>query len=168
MVAPVTHWARVVRAYLRDGEAGLAAVADRLESAARDQPDGKFGKARALYLPQAPVPPTLWRTSCGRCRFWEAGAPGDPGRCHIVGRADDRFGGEAIHYRGVCALWMPPEGEPPFAWVTQRLRPDGRTTVRGKYDVELTEKRREREARAIITEPDARREAIRRRKDDGG
>lgn len=147
--------------YLRRGEPGLAAVEERLESAAHDQPDGKFGKRRARYLPQAPLPPTVWRTSCGRCRFWEAGEPGEAGRCHIVGREGDRFGGEAIHYRGWCAFWMPPRGEPPFAWVRERLRPSGRTSVRGVYDPGVTERKRRRTARdRTPTEPSARRAAI--------
>jgi hypothetical protein len=161
MVSPLTHAPTVLAAYLRDGEEGLAEVADRLEEAAHDRPNRKFSKRRALYLPQAPVPPTVWRTSCGRCRFWEAGAPGEPGECHVVGREDDPFGGEAIHYRGWCAFWMPPKGEPAFAWIRERLRPSGKTTVRGKYDPELTERERRREERAALpTEPDARRAAV--------
>lgn len=161
MVSPSTHWATVLRAYLRRGEAGLAEVAERLESTAHDLPDGKFDKDRALYLPQAPIPPTIWRTSCGRCRFWEEGGPGEPGRCHIVGREGDPFGGEAIHYRGWCAFWMPPAGEPPFAWIGERLHPDGKSAVRGVYDPVVTERGRRRERRdRADTEPDGRRAAI--------
>lgn len=167
MLSPWTYWATVVRTYLRDGEEGVDDLADRLEGVAHDQPGEKFGKARALYLPQAPMPPTLWRTSCGRCRFWEEGEPGQPGTCHIVGRPGDRYGGEAIHYRGWCGFWTPPSGEPPFAWVGQRLRPNGRTSVRGEYDVEATEKEHEREDRTATTEPEARRRAIREGEDDG-
>lgn len=166
MVSALTHWASVLTAYRRRGAKGLDDVADRLEAAAQEQPDGKFSKARALYLPQAPLPPTLWRTSCGRCRFWHEGGPGEAGRCHIVGREGDPFGGERIHYRGWCALWMPPAGEPAFAWMAERLRPDGRSSVRGAYDPETTEKERRRRERAPApTEPDARREGGER---DGG
>lgn len=155
------HWASVLATYLRRGEAGLADIEDRLESDARDHPSNKFSKKQAAYVPQAPLLPTLWRTSCGRCRFWEEGDPGEPGHCHIVGREDDPYGGEAIHYRGVCGFWLPPEGEPSFAWVKQRLRPDGKTSVRGEYDPEMTAKERERKERPTIsTEPDARRAAI--------
>lgn len=165
MPSPATHIPAVIRTYLRRGEAGLAELEDTVEEEAHRQPGSKFSKKQALYLPQAPVPPTLWRTSCGRCRFWEDGEPGEPGHCHIVGREGDRFGGEAIHYRGWCAYWMPPRGEPPFAWVRERLRPDGKSSVRGKYDPELTEKERRRKARTTVQiEPDARREAIRREK----
>lgn len=170
MVSPLTHWATVLSTYLRRGEEGLSGVEDRLESTAHEQPNGKFSKKRARYLPQAPIPPTLWRTSCGRCRFWEEGEPGEPGRCHIVGREDDPYGGEAIHYRGWCAFWMPPAGEPPFAWIKERFRPDGKSSVRGEYDHEMTEKERQRKERArVYTEPDARRKAIRgeERKNDG-
>lgn len=171
MVSPLTHWATVLTTYLRRGHAGLADIQEQLEADAHDQPNGKFSKKQAVYLPQAPVPPTIWRTSCGRCRFWEQGEPGEPGRCHIVGREDDSFGGEAIHYRGWCAYWMPPDGEPAFAWLRERFRPSGKTSVRGEYDPELTERERRREDREMIpTEPDARREAIREegKTDDGG
>lgn len=170
MVSPLTHWLSVLVAYLQHGEEGLSRVADQLEAEAHERPNRKFGKKQALYLPQAPVPPTLWRTSCGRCRFWEEGEPGKPGRCHIVGREDDPFGGEAIHYRGWCAFWMPPEGEPALAWVEERLRPDGKSSVRGVYDPEMTSKERQREERAsAATGPDARGSAIRggKRENDG-
>lgn len=169
MPSIITHAPNVIRTYLRRGEDGLAEIQTELEHEVSDRPGGKFGKREALYLPQAPVPPTLWRTSCGRCRFWEKGEPGEPGRCHIVGREGDRFGGEAIHYRGWCGFWMPPAGEPPFAWIHQRLDPDGKTSVRGVYDPETTAKERQREQGTqvptepdaqVTTEPDARRAAI--------
>lgn len=153
----------VLTAYTQHGHEGLEDVQERLESAAHDQPEGKFSKKQAIYLPQAPFPPTVWRTSCARCRFWEAGEPGNPGQCHIVGREEDRFGGDDIHYRGWCAYWMPPNGEPAFAWMKERLRPSGKISVRGEYDPDLTEKKRRRqdqERKQIMTEPDARRAAI--------
>lgn len=150
MVSPYTHWATVVGTYLTGDDATLDDVAERLEAAAHAQPGGKFGKEEAVYLPQAPFPPTLWRTSCGRCRFWEEGEPGEPATCHIVGRTGDRFGGEAIHYRGWCAYWMPPAGEPAFSWVSERLDPTGKESVRGKYDPQVAtdETRRRRRAKA--------------------
>lgn len=161
MVSPLTHWTTVVGRYLQRGEAGLAELEEQLESEAHEQLSGKFSKKQAAYVPQTPLPPTLWRTSCGRCRFWEEGEPGEPASCYIVGREEDSYGGEAIHYRGVCGFWMPPRGEPPFAWVKQRLRPDGKTSVRGEYDPELTAKERQRKPQTKTpTEPDARREAI--------
>lgn len=162
MVSLLTHAPKVILAYLRQGERGLAEIEEEVEGAAHGQPGGKFGKKQAAYSPQAPFPPTLWRTSCGRCRFWEEGEPGEPGHCHIVGRDGDPFGGESIHYRGWCGFWMPPKGEPPFAWVTERLRPDGKSSIRGEYDPEMTMKERQRKVRAKeLTEPNARREAIR-------
>lgn len=161
MPSPLTHWGIVLKTYFQHGHEGLADIQNRLESEAHEQPGGKFSKKQVMYLPQGPIPPTVWRTSCGRCRFWEEGGPGEPGRCHIVGREDDSFGGEDIHYRGWCAFWMPPEGEPAFAWINQRLRPDGKTSVRGEYNPELTEKERRRTAQAEgPTEPDVRRAAI--------
>lgn len=161
MTSPRTHWAQVLRSYLLRGEAGLADLEERVESTAHDRPNRKFSKDEAIYLPQSPFPPTMWRTSCGRCRFWEEGEPGEPGKCHIVGREGDPFGGEAIHYRGWCAYWMPPAGEPPFAWVRERLRPDGRSSVRGVYDPELTERERRRKQRdREKTSPDAPRAAV--------
>jgi len=164
MTSLLTHAPTVVRTYLREGEDGLAGIEERLEREASERPGGKFSKREALYLPQAPVPPALWRSSCGRCRFWEEGEPGQPGRCRIVGRAGDPFGAEAIHYRGWCGLWMPSEGEPAFAWIRERLDPSGASSVRGQYDPEETATARRREARS--TEPDARREAIRDGSDD--
>lgn len=171
MVSVLTHAPAVVWRYLRDGEAGLSDVEAAVEAAAHERPGGKFSKGEARYLPQAPLPPTLWRTSCGRCRFWEAGGPGEPGRCHIVGREDDPAG-EAVHYRGWCAYWMPPAGEPAFAWIRQRLQPDGRSSVRGQFDPEQTRKRRqrqgdrERHGPARTTEPAARSEAVRAEAED--
>jgi len=163
MVSPLTHWAAVLGTYARGGEDSLDDVADRIEAAAHDRPGGKFGKAEALYLPQAPFPPTLWRTSCGRCRFYEEGAPGEPGQCHVVGREGDRAGGEAIHYRGWCTYWMPPAGEPALAWLRQRLAPDGRTEVRGEYDPTPTAREaHQSEPGWVRTEPEARKDA-----DDG-
>jgi hypothetical protein len=161
MVSPLTHWAAVVGRYLQGGDADLAERAERVEGAAETRPEGKFGKKEALYLPQTPFPPTLWRTSCGRCRFWHEGEPGEPGTCHIVGREGDPFGGEAIHYRGWCAFWMPPPGEPVLAWIGERLHPDGRASVRGEYDTELSMKaRRRKRTNHPRTEPRARRAAI--------
>lgn len=162
MTSQVTHAPKLIRAYLQQGEEGLAEIEEQIESEAHERPNGKFSKKRALYLPQAPFLPTIWRTSCGRCRFWEEGEPGESGHCHIVGREDDPFGGEAIHYRGWCGFWMPPEGEPAFAWINERLRPDGTSSVRGEFDPEMTAKGRRRAVRASIpTEPDARQDAIR-------
>lgn len=129
----LSHAPRVVAAYLRQGEDGLAELADRLREQAHERPGGKFSKRRALYLPQSPFPPLFWRNQCERCRFWYEGAPGEPGGCTIVGLQDDPFGGEAIHPRGWCALWMPPAGEPAFAWLRERLHPDGASAVRGQY-----------------------------------
>lgn len=170
MSSPLTHGAGVLKTYVQHDHDGLVDIQNRLESKAHEQPGGKFSKKQALYLPQAPIPPTVWRTACGRCRFWEEGEPGEPGQCHIVGREDDSFGGEDIHYRGWCAYWMPPEDEPAFAWVKERLRPSGKTSVRGEYDPELTKKERQRtDEESVLTEPDARQAAIHgeERDDDG-
>lgn len=145
MVSRLTHWAKVLRAYAASGEDGLADLAEEVEATAHDLPGGKFGKSKALYLPQAPLPPTVWRTSCGRCRFYEEGEPGEPPTCHIVGRPGDRHGGEAIHYRGWCAYWMPPPGEPALAWIGNRFRPDGTADVRGEYDPATTARKRARQ-----------------------
>lgn len=133
MVSAIDHQADVLLAYYRDGERGLADVADRLHDGAHSQPGERFGKRQARYLPQSPFLPLLWRYQCGRCRFWEEGGPGEAGRCHVVGREDDPWGGEAIHPRGWCGLWMPPAGEPAFAWLRERLHPDGASNVRGEY-----------------------------------
>lgn len=167
MDSRVKHTPRLILAYARRGEDGLSEIEDRVEGEAHDRPNGKFGKKEAVYSPQSPLPPTLWKMNCGRCRFWEEGEPGEPGQCHIVGRDDDSFGGEAIHYRGWCAYWMPPEGEPPFAWFRERFRPEGKSSVRGKYDTAMTEKERRRQPRTeTSTEPDARRKAVRGEGDD--
>lgn len=93
-----------------------------------------------MYLPQSPVPPLLWRNECGRCRFWQEGGPGEAGRCHLVGRPGDPFGGERIHPRGWCGFYLPPEGEPAFAWLGERLDPTGASTVRGEYRETLADR----------------------------
>lgn len=146
--SPLAHTPSLLWNYLRRGDRGVDEIADRLHEAAHDQPNGKFDKHSARYLPQSPFPPLLWRNQCGRCRFWQEGGPGEPGKCHIVGRPDDDFGGEAIHQRGWCALFTPPAGEPAFAWLSERLRPDGASSVRGRYDPSArTERRDERAGR---------------------
>lgn len=141
----LAHQARVLRAYLSDGEAGLARVADDLHRRAHDRPGGAFGKREAAYLPVSPFPPVMWRYSCERCRFYHEGGPGEPATCHVVGRDGDSFGGEAIHPEGWCGLWTPPAGEPAFAWLRERLHPDGRSSVRGEYDPAVTRKGRRRQ-----------------------
>lgn len=141
-VSVLDHAPNVLLTYLLDGEEGLAEMADRLHRKAHDQPERKFSKRDALYLPQTPFPPLLWRNTCGRCRFWREGGPGQAGQCHIVGRKDDRFGGQRIHPRGWCGLWMPPQGEPAFAWLREQLNPDGASAVRGRYKPWLATRRK--------------------------
>ncbi len=143
-VSVLAHQARVLRTYLTEGEAGLERVASRLHDRAHGQPGGRFGKRETSYLPQSPLPPVAWRYSCERCRFYEEGSPGGPATCHVVGREGDPYGGEAIHPSGWCGLWTPPAGEPAFAWVRERLRPDGKSSVRGEYDPAITRKDRSR------------------------
>lgn len=138
MVSLRTHAPNVLLSYLRGGEDDLADLAEELHEAAHGRPGHKFSKRRAAYLPQTPFPPVMWRNSCGRCRFWQEGGPGEPGTCHIVGREDDPFGGERIHPRGWCGFWMPPADEPAFAWFRERLHPDGASAVRGKYKPHLS------------------------------
>ncbi len=140
MASALTHAPTALLRYVLQGEDGLADVAERLHEAAHDRPGGKFGKDESLYLPQSPFPPLLWRPKCERCRFYEDGAPGDPAMCHIVGREGDRWGGEAIHPRGWCAYYLPPEGEPAFEWFRERLDPSGAETVRGEYRPPLGER----------------------------
>lgn len=152
----LAHQARLLRAYLTAGEDGVARVADDLHDRAHRQPGGKFGKREATYLPTTP-PPVLWRYSCERCRFYREGEPGEPATCHVVGRESDPFGGEAIHPEGWCGLWTPPAGEPALAWVRERLRPDGKSSVRGVYDPALARKERRREGRG---QPGQRREPV--------
>ncbi|WP_433630636.1 high-potential iron-sulfur protein [Halomicrococcus sp. NG-SE-24] len=128
-----SHAGRVLLAYLRDGEDGLAEIAEEIHHRAHDRHGEKFGKEEAGYLPQSPFPPTMWVNTCGRCRFWEEGAPGKAGKCHVVGRKEDRFGGEHIHPRGWCKLWLPPEGEPAFAWAFEQFDPTGADLDRGEF-----------------------------------
>lgn len=128
-----SHATKMLLAYLRDGEDGLATVAEDIHHRAHDRPGGKFGKSEATYLPQSPFPPNAWVNACGRCRFWQEGAPGEAGTCHVVGRRHDRFGGENVHPRGWCKLWLPPEGEPAFAWLFERVDPTGADLDRGEY-----------------------------------
>ncbi|WP_435178005.1 high-potential iron-sulfur protein [Halorussus sp. AFM4] len=128
-----SHATSVLLAYLKDGEDGLSNVAEGIHQRAHDRPGEKFGKAEATYLPQSPVPPTMWKECCGRCRFWREGSPGEAGKCHVVGRKGDRFGGEHVHPSGWCKLWMPPKGEPAFAWLFEQLDPTGADLTRGEY-----------------------------------
>lgn len=136
------HVIELLRAYAQSGTNGVNEVADQLHNRAHKQPGGAFSKREVQYLPQSPFPPFMWRYECERCRYWREGGPGEPGGCHIVGREDDWFGGKHIHPRGWCGLWTPPEGEPAFAWFRERLRPDGKSSVRGEYDPPLTQKER--------------------------
>lgn len=143
----LAHQARLLRAYLTAGEDGVSRVADRIHDRAHRQPGGTFGKREAAYLPASPVPPVLWRYSCERCRFYREGEPGEPATCDIVGREGDPWGGDAIHPEAWCGLWTPPAGEPALAWVRERLRPDGKSSVRGEYDPALAQKERLRKDR---------------------
>lgn len=127
------HPPRVLSAYLLRGEAGLTDLEEQLHEQAHRQPGHKFSKRETAYLPQSPFPPLLWRNQCERCRFYHDGGPGEPATCHIVGREGDSYGGEAIHPRGWCGLYLPPEGEPAFTWLHERLDPDGASSVRGLY-----------------------------------
>lgn len=165
MVSVLTHTPKTVLSYLLAGEDGLSRVGDRLHRAAHERPGGKFGKTEARYLPQTPFPPLLWQPQCGRCRFYEDGAPGEPATCHLVGREGDRWGGEAIHPRGWCAYYLPPEGEPAFEWYRERLNPIGTTSVRGEYRPRLGD-------RGIVSTPEREREipvtVERRPVEDGG
>lgn len=157
MPSPLTHSLNVLASYLRGGEASLARIADRLHRTADRRPGGKFDKSEAVYLPQSPFPPLLWRPECERCRFYEDGEPGEPATCHLVGRPDDRWGGEAIHPRGWCAYYLPPAGEPAFTWLRERLRPSGAASVRGQYRPPFVQRgirseSRERERSIPVTE----------------
>jgi glucose/arabinose dehydrogenase len=120
-------------AYSRDGEAGLQAVEERLRVAAAEQPEGKFSKLQAAYVPTVPLPPLDWRHKCGHCRFWVDHGPGTPGECMIVGREGDPMGGTAIHEKAGCALFMPPAGEPAFSWLGEQREPTGADVVRGEF-----------------------------------
>lgn len=133
MVNWLGHPPRVLSAYLSRGEAGLTDLEEKLHESAHRQPGHKFGKGEASYLPQSPFPPMLWRNQCERCRFYREGEPGESATCHIVGREGDPYGGESIHPRGWCGLYMPVGGEPAFAWLHERLHPDGASSVRGLY-----------------------------------
>jgi glucose/arabinose dehydrogenase len=120
-------------AYARRGEDGLAAIEEELRTSASRQPGGKFSKWQAAYVPAVPLPPLDWRHECGHCRFWVDQGPGEAGECMIVGREGDPLGGKAIHEKAGCALFMPPAGEPAFAWLGEQLNPAGADIVRGEY-----------------------------------
>jgi glucose/arabinose dehydrogenase len=129
----VTHYPRVLLAHRRRGEAGVQAIEAELRAAAAEQPEGKFGKLQAAYVPSVPIPPFGWRHKCGHCRFWVDHGPGKPGECMIVGREDDPLGGKAIHEKAGCALYMPPAGQDSFDWIAEQLDPAGADVVRGEF-----------------------------------
>ena len=129
----LTHYPRTLAAYRRRGEDGLAAIEEALRTKAAAQPEGKFSKKQAAYVPFVPLPPVDWRHKCGHCRFWVDHGPGEPGECMIVGREGDYLGGKAIHEEAGCALFMPPAGEPPFEWLSEQASPTGADLVRGEY-----------------------------------
>lgn len=141
-VSTVSHMIRILHAYTQNGTDEVNEVADQLHEQAHQQPSHAFSKQQVWYLPQSPFPPFMWRYECERCQFWREGGPGEPGGCHIVGQEGDPFGGKHIHPRGWCGLWTPPKGEPAFAWFRERLKPDGKSSVRGEYDPPLTQKER--------------------------
>jgi glucose/arabinose dehydrogenase len=129
----LTHYPRMLAAYRRDGEDGLADLEEALRTKAAEQSGGKFSKRQAAYVPFVPLPPVDWRHKCGHCRFWVDHGPGEPGQCMIVGREGDYLGGKAIHEEAACALFMPPAGEPAFEWVSEQASPTGADLVRGEY-----------------------------------
>ncbi|PSP76107.1 glucose dehydrogenase [Halobacteriales archaeon QS_1_68_20] len=127
------HYPRMLAAYLRRGEDGLSEIEEDLRSRAAAQPEGKFTKRQAAYVPFVPLPPLEWRHKCGHCRFWVDEGPGEAGQCMIVGTEDDGWGGESIHEEAGCALFMPPAGEPAFEWLREQRDPTGADLVRGEY-----------------------------------
>ena len=61
-----------------------------------------FTKFEALYVTVSP-PPFFWDYSCGKCRWWQ-----EPDRCKVVEGQIGRY--------AWCAIWVPPQGVPPFQW----------------------------------------------------
>ena len=64
--------------------------------------NGKFPKAKVLYIPVSP-PPALWDYKCKKCRFWLP-----PNGCSVVE-------GE-ISPGGWCVIWLPPDTYKPLTW----------------------------------------------------
>lgn len=129
----IAHYPQVLKAYWTEGEDGLEELEKELRAEANRQPGGKFSKGQALYVPFVPLPPFDWRHKCGHCRFWVDHGPGKPGECMIVGKDGDYSGGKAIHEKAGCALWMPPAGEPAFAWLSEQMQPTGADLARGEF-----------------------------------
>lgn len=140
----IKHYPRVLKAYLSRGEEGLENIEEALRAKAAAEPTGKFSKGQALYVPFVPLPPLEWRHKCGHCRFWVDHGPGKPGECMIVGREGDRWGGEKIHEKAGCGLFMPPAGEPMFAWISEQLDPTGADLARGEYHPSSRERQHNR------------------------
>lgn len=67
--------------------------------------EGKFSKSAVAYIPLAP-PPLFWDYKCKKCRFWV-----EPNSCTVV-EGD-------ISPRAWCAIWLPPDGKPPFSWIRE-------------------------------------------------
>jgi glucose/arabinose dehydrogenase len=129
----VTNYPKMLWRYWTRGEDGLKALEEELRSKAAARPEGKFGKREAAYVPFVPLPSADFRHECGRCRFWVDHGPGKAGECMIVGREGDPWGGDAIHEKAGCALFMPPAGESAFAWLREQVTPTGADLVRGEF-----------------------------------
>lgn len=120
LLAPGTLGATVI-AELAAGEEGQAKIEYEIRARADDEASGKFSKADAWYVPFG-FPPVFWEYRCETCRFYQPEGE-ESGECEIVGRDYDAFGGEKIHPRAWCALWMPEEDDDWFEWLLNRLDP---------------------------------------------
>lgn len=112
-----------VGAYAVAGEKGLDAIEDEVRDWATGLDAGKVSKYDAYYFPQTPLPFGVWEYACETCRFYvePEDSPSGEARCEVVGQEGDLFGGQDIHPRGWCALWMPEEGKRWFEFVEERL-----------------------------------------------
>lgn len=99
----------LVSGYLLDGQRTYRDLDAYVRSQAGRGDGRKFSKTQVAYLPRTPLPPGFWDYRCQNCRFYQ---PGDEdsdgaGRCGVVGKEDDPFGGERIHPNGWCSAWLP-------------------------------------------------------------
>lgn len=103
-------------------EDGQAKIETKIRQRAAEEDGGKLSKPTAYYTP-APFPTFFYEYKCESCRFYNQ-RDDDSGTCEVVGKPDDPLGGEDVHAKAWCALWMPVEGRGFFDWAKERVDPE--------------------------------------------
>lgn len=109
----------LVAGYILDGGRTYRDLDAYIRSQAGRGDGRKFSKTQVTYSPVSPLPPGFWDYRCKNCRFYQpnAGEGEGAGRCAVVGKDADPFGGKKIHANGWCSAWLPEDGVEAFDYL---------------------------------------------------